>query len=178
MADSPAFNKLVDIEKRSRQHARDLPQQVEAKTIWSGVGFSLAGNRYVVPMGEIAEISHVPRFTQVPGVQSWVKGVANVRGRLMPVLDLMSFLDRVSDYPLKRRRLLVIERGELYSGLVVDAVLGMQHFPVDSFVNELPGSFQVTRQYLKGGYRRDDEVWAIFSLHELAQDPSFMNVAS
>ena len=178
MADSPAFNKLVDIEKRSREHASDLPQQVAAKTMWSGVGFSLAGNRYVVPMREVAEISHVPRFTQVPGVQSWVKGVANVRGRLMPVLDLMSFLDRVSEFPLKRRRLLVIERGELYSGLVVDAVLGMQHFSVDSFVNELPGSFQVTRPYLKGAYQRDDEVWGIFSLHALAQDPQFMNVAS
>ena len=68
MSDSPAFNKLVDIEKRSRQFACDLPQQVAAKTMWSGVGFSLAGNRYVVPMKEIAEILHVPRFTQVPGV--------------------------------------------------------------------------------------------------------------
>ncbi|MCG8315514.1 MAG: chemotaxis protein CheW [Pseudomonadales bacterium] len=178
MSDSPAFNKLVDIEKRSRQFACDLPQQVAAKTMWSGVGFSLAGNRYVVPMKEIAEILHVPRFTQVPGVQSWVKGVANVRGRLMPVLDLMGFLNRVSDYPLKRRRLLVIERGELYSGLVVDAVLGMQHFAVDSFTSELPGSYQMTRPYLKGGYLKGDDAWAIFSLHELAQDPNFMNVAS
>lgn len=178
MADSPAFNKLVEIEKRSRQFASDLPQQVAAKTMWSGVGFSLAGNNYVVPMREVAEILHVPRFTQVPGVQSWVKGVANVRGRLMPVLDLMAFLNRVSDYPLKRRRLLAIERDELYSGLIVDAVLGMQHFSVDSFVKELPGSFQMTRPYLKGGYERDGEVWAIFSLHTLAQDPNFMNVAS
>ncbi|PIE40946.1 MAG: chemotaxis protein CheW [Gammaproteobacteria bacterium] len=178
MSDSPAFNKLVDFEKRSREFVSDLPQQAAVKTMWSGVGFSLAGQKYVAPLKEIAEISHVPRFTQVPGVQSWVKGVANVRGRLMPVLDLMSFLNRASDYPLKRRRLLVIERGELYSGLIVDAVLGMQHFPVDSFVTELPGAFQLTRNYLKGGYQKDDEVWAIFSLHQLAQNPGFMNVAS
>lgn len=175
---SQAFQKLHDIAQRSKQFAHELPQQAEVKTYWSGVGFSLAGNRYVVPMNELAEILNVPRFTQVPGVQSWVKGVANVRGRLMPVLDLILFLNRASSLHWKRRRLLVIERDELYSGLVVDEVFGMQHFATDCFVNELPGEYQMTRNYLKGAYDRDGEVWAIFSLHTLAQDPRFLNVAS
>ncbi len=173
-----AFEKLFDIAQRSRQNAVELPQQEEAKEFWSGIGFSLAGQKYVVPMAEVAEISNVPKFTQVPGVQSWVKGVANVRGRLMPVLDLIGFLNAASSLKLKRRRLLVLERDELYSGLVIDEVFGMQHFTTDSFINELPGSYQLTREYLKGGFRRDGEVWAIFSLHALAQDPRFMDVAS
>lgn len=178
MSESAAFNRLKEIERRSQENAANLPQRTEAKALWSGVGFSLAGVRFVVPMGEVVEISPVPRFTQVPGVHAWVKGVANVRGRLMPVLDLMGFLEQTSEFPLKRRRLLVLEQDEIYSGLVVDSVFGMQHFSQDDFVTELPGAYQMARPYLKGAYSRDDGVWGIFSLHRLAQDPRFMQVAS
>ena len=175
---SPAYLKLVDLASRSRKNADELPAQDKAKTFWTGVGFTLDGNQYVASMDEISEILSVPRFTQVPGVQAWVRGIANVRGRLMPVMDLLTFLDRKSEMQLKRRRLLVIEDGELYSGLVVDRVLGMQHFTEDSFVDELPASYSVTKEYLTGGYTSEKGVWGLFSLRKLASDSRFLNVAS
>jgi len=175
---SPAYLKLVDLASRSRKNAEELPAQAKAKSFWTGVGFTLDGNQYVASMDEISEILSVPRFTQVPGVQTWVRGIANVRGRLMPVMDLLTFLNKKSDILWKRRRLLVIENDELYSGLVVDRVLGMQHFPEDSFVNELPASYAVTQDYLNGGYLSDKGAWGLFSLRKLAGDPRFLNVAS
>ena len=175
---SPAYLKLVDLASRSHKNADELPAQTEAVTYWTGVGFTLDGNQYVASMDEISEILSVPRFTQVPGVQTWVRGISNIRGRLMPVMDLLTFLNKKSEIQWKRRRLLVIESGELYSGLVVDRVLGMQHFPVGSFVNELPGSYSVTKDYLNGGYTSEKGTWGLFSLHKLASDPRFLNVAS
>lgn len=175
---SPAYLTLVDLASRSRKNADELPAQEAAKTFWTGVGFTLDGNQYVASMDEISEILSVPRFTQVPGVQTWVRGIANVRGRLMPVMDLLTFLDRKSDIQWKRRRLLVIEKDELYSGLVVDRVLGMQHFTQDSFVDELPASYGVTKEYLTGGYTSEKGAWGLFSLRKLASDPRFLNVAS
>ena len=74
---SQAYLKLIEISERSRQHAHGLPEQEQAKSIWSGVGFTLNDRRYVAPMDEVSEILTVPRYTQVPGVQSWVKGIAN-----------------------------------------------------------------------------------------------------
>jgi twitching motility protein PilI len=173
-----AFVKLHDIAARSRQFACPLPQQAESKAIWSGIGFGLAGNQYVVPIDEVAEILNVPRFTQVPGVQGWVKGLANVRGRLMPVLDLIDFLKTTSPVAWKKRRLLALEKDEVYSGLVVDEVFGMQHFATDSFTGRLPSSFLATKDYLRGAYVKDGKVWGVFSLHALVADPRFMNVAS
>jgi len=175
---SPAYLKLVEIAERSRQHARGLPEQEQARAIWSGVGFTLNNQRYVAPMDEVSEILSVPRYTQVPGVQNWVKGIANVRGRLMPVMDLMVFLNNPSQLQLKRRRLLALERGELYSGLVVDEVLGMQHIPQDLYTQTVPGEYADTRAYLKGGFETEKGFFAWFSLYELARDPRFLNVAS
>ena len=175
---SRAYLALAEIAQLSRQFALGLPAQEEARAIWSGVGFTLNDRRYVVSMDEVSEILSVPRYTQVPGVKSWVKGIANVRGRLMPVMDLLGFLNRPSALQLKRRRLLALERGELYSGLVVDEVLGMQHVPQDTFTTMVPGEYAETRPYLKGGFATEKGFWAVFSLYELARDPRFLNVAS
>ena len=76
------------------------------------------------PIDEIAEILEIPRLTKVPGVGPSVKGVANVRGRLIPVLDLMQFFyARHSKVQAKRQRLLILESGDLYSGIVVEIAL-------------------------------------------------------
>ena len=175
---SSAYLKLAELATLSRNNAKGLPEQEQLKATWSGVGFTLNGRRYVAPMDEVSEILTVPRYTQVPGVQSWVKGIANVRGRLMPVMDLMAFLNEPSQLQLKRRRLLALERGELYSGLVVDEVLGMQHIAKDQFTQNVPQEYFDTKDYIKGGFETEKGFWAWFSLYELARDPRFLNVAS
>lgn len=86
------FQLLVDIDQRCRRLAAGLPAQQEAVQSWSGIGFRMGGRFFVAPMGEVGEVLHEPRYTQLPGVKTWVKGVANVRGRLLPIMDLCGFL--------------------------------------------------------------------------------------
>lgn len=174
---SEAYVKLADLYVRSVERATAGEQQ-EARTFWSGVGFTLAGLPYLAPMNEVAEILSVPKFTQVPGVQGWVRGIANVRGRLLPIMDLQLFFDRTATVQSKKRRLLVLEKNDVYSGLIVDEIMGMQHFPQDDFSTELPDHYEITRPFLGGGYRVGNDVWAVFHLHKLIDDTRFMNVAS
>ena len=76
-----AFELLLQIDQRCRLLAADLPSQPTRQDSWSGIGFRLGEHWYVAPMGEVSEVLHEPRFTQLPGVKPWVKGVANLRGR-------------------------------------------------------------------------------------------------
>ena len=87
-----AFELLLDIDRRCRLLAADLPSQETRLQRWSGIAFRVGSNAYVAPMGEVAEVLHEPRCTLMPGVKPWVKGVANLRGRLLPVMDLGGFL--------------------------------------------------------------------------------------
>ena len=87
-AQAAPFAVLTDIARRSRAMAAGLPEQQEAVELWNGIGFVLAGERYVAPMGEVTEILHVPRYTHIPGVHPFMMGAANVRGRLLPLVDL------------------------------------------------------------------------------------------
>ncbi|WP_283788942.1 chemotaxis protein CheW [Bermanella sp. WJH001] len=171
------FELLQDIASRCRSHAAELPSRIEAVENWRGVGFILAGRRYVAPMSDVSEILTAPKLTQVPGVKHWVQGVANVRGRLIPVMDLAAFLGGRSTSG-RNKRTLIIEKGDLLNGLTVDAVLGMQYFPVESKQDssdlDVPDQ---AKAFISGAYLRDGELWPVFSFDELANDQNYMDIA-
>ncbi len=174
-----AFQTLVDLASRSRGAAKGLPAQVDVAPRWSGVGFSCMGYRFVAPMGQVAELMEVPASTRLPGVQNWVVGLSNVRGRLLPLFDMARFVGGHISSQKKAHRVLVLETDSLYSGLVVDRAFGMQHFNTDNFEEfqgDLPGGL---KPYIAGSYRDSSgEAWAVFDLGMLAQDPNFINAAA
>ena len=179
-----AFNTLVDLAARSRRSAKGLPAQSDIQQLWSGIGFVLMGQHFVAPLGEISELLEVPSYTQLPGVQPWVLGVANVRGRLLPLFDMAIFFGSQLDSHRKSHRVLVLEQDGLYSGLVVDAALGMQHFPVETY-EAATGDLDAELKNLVGGsYRKpkanspeEEQQWYVFSPIKLVDEPRFVNAA-
>lgn len=171
------FAALLDLAERSVNSAKGLPAQLDIKPHWSGIGFMLAGHRFVAPMGEVSEILAEPPSTRLPGVQSWVRGVANVRGRLLPLVDLEGFFGG-SLGSRKSRRVLAMELGELYSGLIINEVFGMQHIPVDCFSDEVPAGVESLKPFLAGSYHHNDVTWSVFSPFKLAQNAEFFNAAA
>lgn len=178
-APNDPFSLLLDIAGRSVEHARGLPAQIEVVPEWSGVSFTLAGHRLLAPMGQITEILTPPAATRLPGVQAWVRGVANVRGRLLPLFDMEAFLGGALSGARKSHRVMALEMGELYSGLMVSEVRGIESFPVDTFTGELPDDIaDELLPYLEGSYRQDGELRPVFSPEKLVQDNRFFNVAA
>jgi twitching motility protein PilI len=172
------FAILLDYAQRSVDNAKGLPAQADIKPYWSGIGFSLAGYRFVAPMGEVAEIIVPPPATRLPGVESWVKGVSNLRGRLLPIIDLEAFFGGTLAAGRQQQRILALEAGELYSGLMVNEVYGMQHFLEDSFSGDLPEGLDEIKPFLAGSYEQNGQKWTVFSPFKLAKNQKFMNAAS
>jgi twitching motility protein PilI len=172
------YTLLVEMANRSLAHPRGLPAQEKAKATWTGVGFVLLGQLMVAPMGEVVELLHVPNWTVLPGVKGWVKGVANVRGRLLPIIDTEEFLGGQLVGPTKLRRVLAVECGELFTGLMVSDVIGMMHFPVDSYIPKIPEKAAELAAYSTGAYVHEGKVWTVFSPFKLAGDSRFINAAA
>jgi twitching motility protein PilI len=182
MSGQLAFETLLEIAERSQASAKGLPAQLDLKQNWSGVGFSLFGQRYVAPMGEVAEMLEMMDFTLLPGVTSWIKGVANVRGRLLPLTDLADFLGGALQTNRRQQRILVVEVDEVYCGLVVDTVYGMQHFPVDNYTPDVTGGVinEEVSRYLQGTFVSDGDSgdkWTVFSPWELVRSDKFYKAA-
>ena len=170
------FERLKHLAHCYRSYAAGLPLQQEAVQTWSGIGFRMGERYFVAPMGEVGEVLHEPRHTLLPGVKKWVKGVANVRGRLLPIMDLGGFLGAEMSALRKKRRVLVVEHQDVFAGLTVDEVFGMQHFPVDIFSEELPLVDDSLKPFLYGVFERE-QPWLVFSPHALAQSSEFLNVS-
>jgi twitching motility protein PilI len=173
-----AFQALADLAQKSLMAAQQLPAQKDAVAQWSGVGFSMFGKHFVVSMDELNEMLEVPAHTKLPGVQPWVKGIANVRGRLLPIFDLAAFFGELLIGNKKQQRLLVIDRNKTYAGLWVDQVFGMQYFDISSrkteLSTELPESIE---EFIDGSFELNGTTWSVFHPLKLMEKPNFMDVS-
>lgn len=169
---------LQDIERRSRQRVAGLSQQDTMQGAWSGIGFRLADMHFLIPLDHSREVFPVPpQITPVPKSQHWVFGVANLRGDLLPIIDLQLFLQGQSAKIDKRSRVLVINHPDIYSGLLVDEVYGLKHFQQQPEPQKTSLHMNI-RPYLQGSISQPDRLWYVLDFHKLADDPKFINAAA
>ena len=176
MSEIHPFDLLQQLAERCLRMASGLPAQEAVSETWSGIGFRLAGQRMIAALGEVSEILHEPRYTALPRVKPWVRGVANVRGRLLPIIDLSHFFGSSVSVPRKQRRVLVLDRDDLFVGLLVDELFGMQHFPVNDFTTSVPALEAQFRPFVVGAYT-GEQISMIFNFQALARDQAFLDVA-
>jgi purine-binding chemotaxis protein CheW len=97
-----------------------------------GVILRFAGARYAVDMSTVAEVIPVPPTTRVPGGPSWLSGVVNWRGRVLPVLDLRPLVGAPLSPMPTSARLLVLSEDDVEVGVVADMVPGLLDCDPDS----------------------------------------------
>lgn len=168
---------LRDIEESCRDCAAGLPRKTEVSKEWSGIAFRLDGNSLLVPMDQVVEILDFPVLSAVPLTQPWVRGMANIRGKLLPVIDLNGYLGNELVHVTDKTRVLVIDYEGLYSGLVVDEVMGLKHFLDEEYTEEGIEVGALLQPYTGYGYRQNEQVWGVFSLFALADSRQFLQAA-
>lgn len=172
------FFLLRDYEKRSLVHAVGLPEQALAQGTWSGIAFSVDEYNLVSEIGHIVEILTVPAVTRVPGAKSWVLGVANVRGTLVPVVDFRKFLGGEATVPTKYTRVLVVQQSGGVVGLMIDEVHGQRHFLIEEECDEGQYAERPIARFLTREYRKGDTTWGALDVARLVHNPDFMQAAA
>jgi twitching motility protein PilI len=169
---------LRDIERRSQAVARGLPMQEESRDYWRGVGFVLGGQALLAPIDQVDEILTVPPLTRVPLAKAWVLGIANVRGNLLPVMDLGAFLGLGPTGRDEATRVIAVREGEFFSGLLVGAVSGLQQIDSAEHTGELPEVAPALHEFLAGAFRVDGELRPVFEFTRLATHAGFLQAAA
>lgn len=172
------FQWLQELERRARQKAKGLPRREEVQQMWRGIAFRLGTTLMVTSLNEIREIrTYPPKLARIPAAKSWVKGIANVRGMLLPVIDLYECLN---NKPIKietRTRLLVINQAGIVAGLVIDEVLGIKHFPEKLLDLETPCKESWLTPFTKGLFSDENQTWIVFDMQILAKSDTFLKAA-
>lgn len=165
--------RLADMAK-ARQSNRHGGQEID----WRGVVFELDGQRLIAPLGEVSEVLSMPEYTLMPLVQPWLLGIANVRGRLLPLTDLAKFLQVSSQTrQLSQRKVMVIDHQSLFLGLVVDQVLGIEQFSSTQYRAESINTNSPFAPYNHGKFVKDDQDWFVFLPSLLVEDPRYIDAA-
>jgi purine-binding chemotaxis protein CheW len=85
------------------------------------VGFRIGNETFGVRIGSVREIVRVPEITAVPSAPETVEGVINLRGKIIPVMDLRKRFGQSEIHPDKKNRILVVELDNKLVGLIVNA---------------------------------------------------------
>lgn len=85
------------------------------------VGFRIGTETYGVRIGSVREIVRVPEITSVPSAPDLIEGVINLRGKIIPVMDLRKRFGQTEILPDKKNRILVVELDNKLLGLIVNA---------------------------------------------------------
>jgi len=138
--------------------------------------FRLDDEVYALDVGNAREIVDTPRLTQMPNSPGWIRGVMNLRGSVVPVIDLKQKFGMGVTATTRDSCVLLVEfmlEEELFLiGLVVDSVLEVFELAPGSI--EAPPKFgaRYSHGYLRGMGRRDDRVFMILEADKAFADTS------
>lgn len=172
------FELLREMERRARAALAGHAGAAGELNEWVGIGFRIDDERFVVSRDEVREVLMMPdTVTRIPGARRWVLGLANVRGHLLPISDLKMMLGAGRTAMDRRTRVVAVNHREVPAGLLVDEVFGFRRFVEGEFRAEWPPTVLRCDRYLGGAFERRDEVWPVFSLHELLESEEFLQAA-
>lgn len=167
-----AFDALLEYERRSLAHTAGRPELNEASGYWRGVGFRLGTHRLASSFEEVMEILPLPSVTPVPGAQSWMLGVANIRGTLLPIVDLKQFLEGERTVLHEGQRVLIVRQSGGNLAVIIDELFGQRTFN-DTHRVDLPDENSRYSHFISRAYRLDGAFWGVFSMTKLTRTPEF-----
>lgn len=174
--DQTPFELLEAIQNRAIIHAAEPPQPARKFSSWKGVRFTLGTEDYVVNMNNVAEVIPEPDTTPLPGTKEWIKGIANLDGRLVAIIDLNLFLE-VPAHCSQTRHTLVISNSDCKVGLLVDKVHGWVEFPTRDFAKEVPDKTAATiRAFIRGCYQKE-QTFPVFCANRFLDSQRFLAAA-
>jgi twitching motility protein PilI len=177
LAEQP-FELLREIERRSRVAAAGQGGG-EVRDEWVGVGFRMGQELFVAGREQVREVLMLPEsITRVPGAKQWMLGIANLRGHLLPLVDLKMYLGSGRTSFRRGTRVISVNHREVPAGLVVDEVHGFRRFTETEHVDRWPQTAIRCDRYIGGAYRRAEETWPVFNLHDLLESSTFLQAAA
>jgi purine-binding chemotaxis protein CheW len=139
--------------------------KAEGETIFHLVTFHLAKEEYGVEIGSVQEIIRATDITPVPGSPQHVRGVINLRGKIIPVVDLRKRFNLQEIEEHDAQRIVVVELGEKRLGMLVDRVSQVIKLS-SSIIEEVPEeATTVAESYIKGVGKLDSRLIIILDLN-------------
>jgi len=173
------FELLKTLAQRIEDNALPVPERSSRDDSWQAVAFQLDNATMLINMGSVDEVSPQPPVTRLPGVKRWVRGIANVRGEVLTIVDLHEFFELSGSRNPTFNRVIAVSQGETRLGVVVDRIIGMRQVATQQ-VRQEPSEEcpEAMKDCVSGAVLIDDNWMDIFDPEKLITNENFLNVST
>jgi purine-binding chemotaxis protein CheW len=128
---------------------------------------------YAIPIEQVREIRAVESITNIPNAKSYVKGIMNLRGLIIPVIDVKEKLGLASEGEVNssKQRILVIEVNGTQTGLLVDEVDQVMRIQTKD-LESAPQTVLESHNYIKGIAKLNQKLVVLIDVVKLLSDSS------
>lgn len=138
------------LHERARALARAPQREGAADASLEVLEFRLARESYALETRYVGEVLPLSDLTPLPCTPPFVRGIVNVRGRILPVIDLKQFFDLPDNGLTDLHRIILVRGNDLELGLLADAIVGVRPIAQDNLQPSLPTLSGIRAEYLKG----------------------------
>jgi len=135
------------------------------------VTFTIGHEEFGVDILAVQEIIRTMEITKVPKAPHFVEGVINLRGKVIPIIDLRSRFNMASKKHDKSTRIIVLEISSMIVGFVVDAVSEVLRVPANTVEPPPPVVAGIESEYISGIGKLDDRLLILLDLNKLLGGP-------
>ncbi len=132
------------------------------------VGFYLGEDEYALFIHKVREIYAMTEIRKVPKAPQFVKGVINLRGTIVPIIDLRKRFDLDANESKHTAKILIVELGKNQVGMIVDNVSEVMRFYTDE-IEKAPPMFSsnISSQYVQGVAKMNDKLIILLDIEKL-----------
>lgn len=141
--------------------------KTESSEILQLVSFKIANEEFGVDILNVQEINKMTQITRVPNSPDFVEGVINLRGRVIPIIDLRTRLKLEKKEHDKDTRIIVVDLGKRTVGFIVDAVKEVLRIPVS--ITEAPPEIVsgIDSEFIKSVGKLEDRLLILIDLEKI-----------
>lgn len=159
----------VRAQKDAKGHADELLQLVS---------FTIGQEEFGLDIQSIQEINRMVEVTHVPNAPDFVSGVINLRGKVIPIIDLRKRFGFPSKESDKNTRIIVVELGNTIVGFVVDAVREVLRIPKSITEPPPPIIAGIGAEYVTAVGKLEDRLLILLDLERILQEKEKVQLAS
>jgi purine-binding chemotaxis protein CheW len=131
------------------------------------VTFKLAGQKYAMDILKVQEINNLKEITPVPNAPAYVEGAINLRGKVIPVLNLRKKFHMEQKDLSESNKIIIVDIRGTVTGIIVDAVSDVLRVPEDVVEPPPPVSSSVRSEFIRGVAKLPDGLIVVLDMDRL-----------
>ncbi len=157
----------------AKQQSGDRKLLADNSVLGKAMTFNIGDQVYGIEIQYVKEIIEVQRITKVPHVPSYIKGIINVRSKVVPIVDIRIRFGKPEIPYTNRTCIIILELGDVSVGIIVDSVADVEDVHMTE-ISATPDNNAVnTNDFIQYMIRSDDTTKLILDVAKLLDEQEF-----